>query len=1015
MTRKTSAGSKVGGRPPDEGSLYASLASSLDALVAVFDRSFRHLRCDGGLLSGSPTAEALLGRTPREAFTPEAYTRIEPVYRVALGGQRARAHVDLAGARLTCEAIPLRDGAGDPAGGIAVYRDAAPAGGGGELPAAVLERVTDGIVALDRDWRYAFINEPGAAMFGKKPGDLLGKRIWEEFPEGISQPFHLAYERAFAEQKVIVFEDHYAPWDRWFENRVYPSPNGLTIYYSDITERKRTENALALSEERLRLAVAAGGIGLWDWDLDTNRVWFSPEWKRQIGYRDNEIADRFEEWESRVHPEDLPGTLRLVRAFVANPWPDYSTDFRFRHKDGSWRWIRALGAIIGPEAGKSRRMVGAHVDVTEFKRTEETLLARKRVFRMLASGVPLLDTLDELLRSIEAQAPGMITSILLLDDDGTTFRAGAGPSIQPEYLRALQGRRIGPAAGSCGTAAFRREPVYVGDIASDPLWAPYRHLVEPYGYRSCWSTPIFNPEGAVIGTFAIYDTRTGLPDRTQLDLIHGATSAAAVCIEHDRRERKLVRTAASLEAAQEHAKLGSWELEPSSGRGVWSAQMCRLFGRDPSAGPPTFEEFKGYLHPDDLPALMATHSRLAASAGEATLEFRTHPSAGPVRRFFATIHSSPAGPGGSLLMSGTLLDITDLREAQEAVRRNEEFLRLVIEATNDGIWDWNIVTGAVSWSARARQMLGVGGGSIPRTLDEALLLVHPDDREPVRAALRAQATDDVPFSMRVRLQRGEGGIGHFLVRGKAVRDAAGSRVRMVGSIGDVTESVLAEERLKDSRRELEALSNHLLGVIEEERSRIAREMHDDLGQILAAIRMHLTSDGGMTVPGGTGGQARIPELVDEANRTIRRIIRDLRPEILDTLGLRAGLEWQASEFTRRYGIPCTFRAAGDDPAFGSVTSTALFRAMQEALTNVARHARASSVRAVLECGPEGATLTVADDGAGISPEDLRKPDSFGLMGLRERIRALGGDVSLSPNDGAGALLVVRVPIPGISS
>ena len=111
----------------------------------------------------------------------------------------------------------------------------------------VLDRVADGFVALDRDWNYTYVNEKAAQMFGRTPEDLIGKHIWTEFPEGVGQPFHLNYERALREQVVVKFEEHYAPWDRWFENRVYPSGDGVAIFFTDITDRRQAE------EERRRL------------------------------------------------------------------------------------------------------------------------------------------------------------------------------------------------------------------------------------------------------------------------------------------------------------------------------------------------------------------------------------------------------------------------------------------------------------------------------------------------------------------------------------------------------------------------------------------------------------------------------------------------------------------------------------------------------------------------------------------------------------------------------------------
>jgi len=120
-------------------------------------------------------------------------------------------------------------------------------------PWDVLHRVSDGFVALDRNWRYTYLNRQAAALFGRTPADLIGKHIWTEFPEGVGQPFHRAYEKAMAEQVFIEMEHYYAPWDRWFENRIYPSADGLTIFFREVTERKHAEAAARENEELLRI------------------------------------------------------------------------------------------------------------------------------------------------------------------------------------------------------------------------------------------------------------------------------------------------------------------------------------------------------------------------------------------------------------------------------------------------------------------------------------------------------------------------------------------------------------------------------------------------------------------------------------------------------------------------------------------------------------------------------------------------------------------------------------------
>lgn len=155
-----------------------------------------------------------------------------------------------------------------------------------------------------------------------------------------------------------------------------------------ITERKQAEIAFREAEARLRQIVQAANVGLWDWDLLTNKVYFSPEWKRQIGYEDHEISNDFSEWQSRVHPEDLEPALQMVQGFLANPYPNYHNEFRFRHKDGSYRWILAQASLVFDEQGRPIRMLGSHIDITERKQAEEVLRERERQLNALINNVP---------------------------------------------------------------------------------------------------------------------------------------------------------------------------------------------------------------------------------------------------------------------------------------------------------------------------------------------------------------------------------------------------------------------------------------------------------------------------------------------------------------------------------------------------------------------------------------------------------------------------------------------------
>lgn len=247
----------------------------------------------------------------------------------------------------------------------------------------VFERVTDAFVALDSNWCYTYVNARAGEMFGRRPEELIGKHIWTVFPEGIGHPFQHAYERAMEEQQRVRFEDYFPPWDRWFENIVYPAPDGMSIYFHDITEKKKAGLALQEAEARLRLATEGSNTALWDWDLRTNEVYFSPIWKRQIGYEDHEIPNRFEEWESRVHPDDLPGSVARTQAFLERPQHIFANEFRFRHRNGSYRWILAQSSVIADETGKPVRLLGSHIDITERKEGERRLEESRQQLRAL--------------------------------------------------------------------------------------------------------------------------------------------------------------------------------------------------------------------------------------------------------------------------------------------------------------------------------------------------------------------------------------------------------------------------------------------------------------------------------------------------------------------------------------------------------------------------------------------------------------------------------------------------------
>lgn len=173
-------------------------------------------------------------------------------------------------------------------------------------------------------------------------------------------------------------------------------------------------------------------------------------------------------------------------------------------------------------------------------RRERLLAGENEVLKLIVERAPLREILGELVRVAERQgSPGLIASILLLDDDGLHLRHGAAPSLPDSYNRAIDGIEIGPSVGSCGTAAYRREPVIVSDIETDPLWKNFRDLALSHGFRACWSTPIQSARGQVLGTFALYYRQPTTPSAEEFKVVQMLTRTCALAIENKAAERTL--------------------------------------------------------------------------------------------------------------------------------------------------------------------------------------------------------------------------------------------------------------------------------------------------------------------------------------------------------------------------------------------------------------------------------------------------------------------------------------------
>lgn len=227
-----------------------------------------------------------------------------------------------------------------------------------------------------------------------------------------------------------------------------------------------------------------------------------------------------------------------------------------------------------------------------------------------------------------------------------------------------------------------------------------------------------------------------------------------------------------------------------------------------------------------------------------------------------------------------------------------------------------------------------------------------------------------------------------------------------------------QRRLRKSRDELRKLAAHLQTIREEERARIAREIHDELGQVLTVIKMdiamlqkkHLDGIQELAKTEAVKSINGIYELLDTSIRSVRRIATELRPEVLDDLGLKAALEWEAEMFQQRTGISCECTVIAEELLPEDEKAIAVFRIYQEALTNVARHSNATKVISECICKNKTLSLRIVDNGQGITEQEMQEEKSLGLVGMRERALLLGGTLDINGAAGKGTTIVLTIPL-----
>lgn len=696
---------------------------------------------------------------------------------------------------------------------------------------SVIERVSDAFVSLDKDWNYTYVNQRAGEMFARAPESLIGKNIWKEFPEGIDQPFYHAYYRAMETQQYQYLEEFYAPYDKWFENSIYPSDDGLTIFFKDVTEIKKVQIKLRTNEEKYRSLIEQASDGIVITNLDGEIIEVNNSIKEMIGYTDEEMTGHhLTEFLPEEDNETIP--LRIKELLQGN---SLLYERRLVKKDGT-----ILDVEVNSRMASTHTLIGFIRDITERKKAALELKNSKERFELIAQAT------------------------------------------------------------------------------SDVIW------------------------------------------------------------DHDFNSNV------------------TWG----------NKNLYGLYGMSPGSSDITFEMFINQIHPEDSEGIrLRLSNAIENGITNVTEKFRFRRADGTYRIFKDSSFIKFDDDGKPIRMLGAMMDITEREAAQKALLESEEKFRTIVEQASDGIFIADKDTRFEDVNTSGCQLTGYSLEELKQM--KIIDLIPLEDLEAMPMQVTKLKVGESITNER-RLKRKDFTNINVEISTKVLPDG---RYQCIAR--DISERYKAKEMLQKSYEDIRQLASNLQTIREDERTSIAREIHDELGQQLTGLKMDLHWLSHKIISNDEQVRSKMQEsikLIDATIASVRKISTDLRPSILDDLGLIAALEWQGDEFEKRSGIAVEFINNAGEPKVKSEVATAIFRIYQELLTNIARHANASRVKAELTVDKNQLHFQLSDNGVGFDLEFIKNKKTLGLLGIKERSLILGGTCEFESTPGKGSVTSISIPI-----
>jgi PAS domain S-box-containing protein len=908
-----------------------------------------------------------------------------PLQRAALHGEEVR-NVEIVqatgmGANVIAiwNAAPLRDLEDRVTGAVAVGHDIT------ELRRIeealrryqlLAERARDIVLVIGRDGRILEANQAATAAYRYSREELLALTIQEVRAPGTRAL--TAQQMAQAEAEGILFETVHCRKDG-SRFPVEVSSCGTTLgrehvllsIIRDITERKRAEMALREGAERLRLTLRAANAGSWEWDLRSREAIWSDEFFSLLGLVPGAVEPSHEAWLQSVHSEDREMIDRLVRRAIDRK-EDVDIEFRIIRPDGNVRWLNSRGHSLYDEAGRPIRMLGITIDVTERKHAEESLRSAcellegqlvKRTVELTGASQRLQVELtrsertDEEIRRLGEALERRASELVALDKAGRALTT----SLEPEAVLRLLMSEVRNLLSTEGVE------VLLHDLGKDELVvvaAEGAGLDRLIGQRM--------PATAGVAGWVFRERHALLVNDVQGDPRYS-----------DRLYEQAEITLRSL--------LGV----PL----IFKGALIGVLATINKVG-------SGYSR-EDLQIMVAISNAAAIAIENA--------------RLYATEQRRRRQLEAVRAVSAEITRELDLSKVLQLITRHTEAL---IGSSSGTVWLWDEAEQVLSpqtwlsrgeWIRGRRLCLGEGVAGIVAQRREGLI-VNEYQRWP-------QALPFVLERGRITAVMAEPLLYHEQLLGVLAVDNEGTDRAFTAEDGDLLalfashaaiaiQNAQLFEQVQAARERLENLSRRLVEVQEAERRHIARELHDEIGQALTGLKLILGMGASLAADSAEGHHDDAQALIGDLLTRVREMSLDLRPTMLDDLGLLPTMLWHFERYTARTHVQVVFKHIGvKGRRFPSTVETAVYRIVQEALTNVARHSGVREVAVRLWANEGSVGAQVEDRGRGFQPGAAFSAHATGgLSGMRERAELLGGCLAVESTPGAGTLVAVEFPL-----